>query len=290
MSHGLDRAYLTFDRWRSALVVAFASDSFFDHYNALTYGASATYRPDSATFRRGLFDWEEEAVRRFFPSPPARVLIGGAGGGREAFSFLEKGYNVVAFDPAEALVQAMRSRTPPGGGLRAYCGSYGTLPNLTGAPGQPDFSLMDEPSFDAAVIGWASLSHLRSDAACIETLRRFGELTRGPILLSYYPHPSPAHVASPVGGLKGWVKRRMERRGASAFSVQIGYYRLLRDVDIEALVSRTGLRVLWAQRGGSWPHLLVAGVGHGPQRSVSPPAAMSVTGPGRPSDNTAPTE
>ena len=100
-SNIVDRTSRRFDRLRSALLVAFASDSFLDEYNALTYGLENSYRADSAAFRRGLFDWEERAVERFFPRPPARVLVGGAGGGREAFALHEKGYTVVAFDPAE---------------------------------------------------------------------------------------------------------------------------------------------------------------------------------------------
>ncbi|MBA3298336.1 MAG: hypothetical protein H0U19_15530 [Acidobacteria bacterium] len=261
-THIVDRAYRRFDRLRSALVVAFASDRFFDEYNALAYGVTATYRPDSADFRRGLFDWEEQAVGRFFPPPPARVLVGGAGGGREAFALLDKGYTVVAFDPAEALVQAMSSQNPSGSRLRAYCGDYGTLPVLAGPSGQPGVNLRDELPFDAAVVGWASFSHLRNDHERVRTLQRFAELTRGPILVSYFADPASSKVSPPVGGVKGWVKRRLARRGTSVFSVQIGYYRLLGHEEMDDLVSRSGLNVLGTDRNANWPYLVVAGVGH----------------------------
>ena len=107
LTHLVDRAYRRFDRLRSALVVSFASDRFFDEYNSLAYSATENYQPGSEAFRSGLFDWEEDAVRRYFPAPPSRVLVGGAGGGREPFALADKGYVVVAFDPAEPLVRAM---------------------------------------------------------------------------------------------------------------------------------------------------------------------------------------
>lgn len=258
----VDRTSRRFDRLRSALLVAFASDSFFEEYNALTYGLENTYRADSPAFRRGLFDWEERAVERFFPRPPARVLVGGAGGGREAFALHEKGYTVVAFDPADVLVRAMRSRIPPESGLRAYRGSYAELPILDDASGQPAINLADEAPFDAAVVGWASFSHLRNDRDRIETLQRFARLTRGPILVSYYPPPPPPQSnARRVGPLKGWIKRRMSRRGLSAFSVDIGYYRLLSHVEMDDIATRAGLTALWAQRDVNWPYLVIAGTG-----------------------------
>ena len=261
-SNIVDRTSRRFDRLRSALMVAFASDSFLDEYNALTYGLENSYRPDSPAFRRGLFDWEERAVERFFPHPPARVLVGGAGGGRESFALHEKGYAVVAFDPAEALVRAMRSRIPPESGVRAYRGSYAALPILTDASGQPAIDLTDEAPFDAAVLGWTSFSHLRSDRDRVETLQRFARLTRGPILVSYYPPPPPPQSnGRRVGPLKGWIKRRMSRRGLSAFSVDIGYYRLLSHDEMADLVSRAGLTVLCAERDVNWPYLVIAGAG-----------------------------
>jgi hypothetical protein len=263
----VDGAYRTFDRLRSTLVAGLASDSFFDRYNDLTYAASEIYRPDSAAFRQGLFDWEEEAVARFFPKPPARVLVGGAGGGREAFALVTAGYSVVAFDPAEGLVRGMRARNA-GKDLRAYCGSYGTLPILTGLGGEARLDLSDEPAFDASIIGWSSFSHLRTDVECVDALQRFARLTRGPILVSCYPRPSSSVPAAAGGGLKGWLKRRADRHGASVFSVQIGYYRLLGEADVERLVRQAGLAVQAAQYGGNWPYVIIAGVAPVPPDSV----------------------
>ena len=54
----------------------------------------------------------------------------------------------------------------------------------------------------------------------------------------------------------------MARRGLSAFSVDIGYYRLLSHAEMDELVGRAGLTALWAERDVNWPYLVIAGAGH----------------------------
>ena len=61
-------------------------------------------RPPSA---RTSFRGRKRCFERYFPPPPAHILVGGAGGGREAFALLERGYRVTAFEPSEALAASM---------------------------------------------------------------------------------------------------------------------------------------------------------------------------------------
>jgi hypothetical protein len=258
-THLVDLAYRRFDRARSIAVLSLASDELLERYNELTFSAIDDYRPDSKSFRRGLFDWEAEVVARHFPPPPARILVGGAGGGREAFALLEKGYEVVAFDPAERLVRSMAAAPEARSGkLRVYCGGYESLPRLRAADDStPGIDLQQEAPFDAAIVGWTSISHLRSDRARVETLRHFGNLTRGPILVSYHGDPAATETPPPSGRLRRWVWNRMRRRGPSVFSVQIGYYRVLRPADLERMVREAGLRLLAAEARGNWPYVVV---------------------------------
>lgn len=254
----VDRAYRQFDRLRSAAVLAMGSDRLLDEYNALTYGGDEAYRPGAPEFRRGLFDWEEKAVATYFPPVPALVLVGGAGGGREAFALLDKGYTVVAFDPAVALVRGMIEQHPQTTNFSAYCGSYGTLPILQRVSDGGRVNLADGPPFDAAIVGWSSFSHLRSDEERVETLQRFASVTTGPILVSYLPDPARSETTPPSGRLRRWLWTRARRRGPSVFSVQIGYYRLLRHQDVLDLAERAGVSVVGSEAGGSWPYVVVS--------------------------------
>ena len=80
-TRALDWLYRAGDRARSELVAGFASDAVLDRFNDVAYASSRAYRPDTSSFRAYLFPWEEEAIGRFFPEPPAHVLVGGAGAG-----------------------------------------------------------------------------------------------------------------------------------------------------------------------------------------------------------------
>jgi hypothetical protein len=255
LSRAVDRVYRYFDRLRSTLVLATASDDVLDAFNALAYSRTSAYVPGSSDFRRGLFDWERDAIDRYFPPPPGRVLLGGAGGGREAFALIELGYEVVAFDPAEPLVAAMRD-AHTAGGLRAYCGGYADLPRLRDQQGAV-VDLGGEPPFQAAILGWSSFAHLLSDTDRSSALRAVAALTQGPILLSYFPDPSGGRSEAAGDGVKGWVRRRAMRRGRSVFSVQVGYYRLLQEAEVAALVREAGLEIVGEGRDANFPYLVV---------------------------------
>lgn len=265
LSRGVDRAYRAFDRLRSTIVLATASDAVLDEYNTITYNRTSAYRAGAADFRTGLFDWERDAIDRYFPPPPGVVLVGGAGGGREPIALIDRGYRVVAFDPAEDLVRAMNGACR-GDTLRTGIGTYADLPHLRALDG----SALDLRSqhFSAAIIGWASFSHLRSDADRIATLRAFGALTDGPILVSYFPDlattPAVATTAGtdpggtdPGGSALGWLRRRAGRRGRSVFSVQIGYYRLLTEREMDGFAREAGLSILGSATDGNFPWVVL---------------------------------
>jgi len=126
----IDKAYRAIDRARSALVLALASDAVLARFNDLAYGADVAYRPDSPSFRHGLFPWEEEIIAAYFPPPPARVLIGGAGGGREALALAERGYKVVAFEPSASLAAGLAGHVAKGLHIEFYRARYEDMPWL----------------------------------------------------------------------------------------------------------------------------------------------------------------
>jgi hypothetical protein len=257
----IDRAYHGFDRLRSLVVLAFASESFLEEHCKLAYGASPSYRADSPEFRRGLFKWEELAVRDFFPAPPARVLLGGAGGGREAYALIEMGYTVVAFDPAPTLAASMREKAlrEYSASLQAYCAGYEDLPMLRDAPEGQQLDVRSLAPFDAAILGWSSFSHLIDDSARVAALKQFASLTRGPILVSYFSHEPHAAPAVSGGGPLNALRRRALRHGVAMFTTAIGYARLLSEEELKGLADRAGLLVVHVDRERGWPHAILRG-------------------------------
>lgn len=254
----VDRVYRLFDRLRSRAVLALGTDGFFGWYNDFCYGRTALYRADSPAFRRGLFDWERAAISRFFPSPPATVLVGGVGGGREAFGLAELGYLVAAFDPSRRLVSSMREQLGAlHGAIEIFEGGFEDLPRLgpAGRAGVPT-DLRARARFDAAVLGWASFSHLRHDRGRVEALRGMASLTHGPILVSYFGR-TEAEAGSETGPA-GSVQSRSGKHGPGAnFSVQVGFYRALAEPEVRRVVAEAGLEVVAIDATTNWPHAIV---------------------------------
>ena len=241
-TRAVDKAYGQFDRLRTRLVMQRAPAGFFEVYNDVAFSRQTRYRPDSS-FDEDLFVWEAEAIAAWFPPAPARVLIGGVGGGREGFALARRGYAVTAFDPAADLVRGLTDRARRAGvEIDAYEGRYESLPAVVVPDGRGtrvDLSRL-EP-FDAAIFGWTSYSHLRTDAQRVDALRVMGQLSRGPILLSYFPF-SAARQAGPVAG---------------SFALFSGYFRDLTEAEVRSQAAAAGLDVLWLLHDTGWPRAIL---------------------------------
>lgn len=239
----IDRLYGTFDRLRSRLVLRLGSGAFYDAFNDVAYGGQAAYKPGSTSFRTELFPWERRAIEAHFPRPPALVLIGGAGGGREALALERQGYSVVAFEPAPPLATALagvvhaRPRA-----IEVFVGRYEDLPRLERPDGSGSkVDLRQRARFDAAMLGWTSFSHIRSDAERVDALRQMSALTDGPILLSYFSYQDDRTASS-------------TRR--ESFAMQVGLFRQLTEAEARGLIEEAGLEILYHQHEG-WPCVVV---------------------------------
>ena len=238
----LDALYLAFDRARSALIIALASDELLEAHLEVYY---AKRWEQDRRLSDAWLPWERRVIEQFFPSAPAKILVGAAGDGREAKVLAATGYSVVAFEPVRQLAEKIASDTAPHGSVRAYCGTFQDLPFLEALPSGARADVRNEGPFDGAIVGYGSFSHLLRDAQRLETLRRFAEVTRGPILVSFFatfPDRRPANAHA--GWLRRWLRRRKARRGVSRFQVNGGYVRLLSREEIEGMAKEAGLNVL----------------------------------------------
>ena len=223
VDYGLGLLQDRFNKLRSRIVLACATDEFYEIYNDLNYGRKKFDRAETKEFRSDLWPWEGKAISQYFPPPPGTVLIGAAGAGRESLALARQGYRVVAFEPVRQLAASLADC----GGLpvESLLGRYEDLPMLNSlSRPSATIDLRSCPLFAAAILGWASLSHLRSDQCCIETLRQFRQLTHGPILISWV---SPA-----LGSNKRY------------FNVYGGYIRCFTGDEIRKMAKDAGLAVV----------------------------------------------
>jgi hypothetical protein len=163
------------------------------------YDGEAVYRTEAHN-RRGLFDWEEHVVSEHF-APGSRVVVTGAGGGREVLALLSRGYDAQGFEPNQALAAFGSALTSADG--------HGERVTLSTRSGWPEGVA---PS-DAVMLGWGSYMLVPSRSARIDLLRAASAATggRGPVVLSYFTLPKERrqfHVAARVAT----VLRRLRRR------------------------------------------------------------------------------
>jgi hypothetical protein len=252
----IDELYRLIDRARSALVLALASDAVLARFNCLAYGGRETCQPGSPAYLRHLFPWEKNVVATYFPPPPARVLIGGAGGGREILALAEMGYEVVAFEPSAALTGAMAEKFTKELNARVYRASYEDMPRLFSArPDEPCGSLEAEPDFDAAILGWGSYSHLRTEEQRIRTLSSFARHVRGPILVSFF-------ASVKITPRRTWterVRRTLKIRPGESFSVYMGFTHEVSASELRATADRSGLLIVHLDEASTdpWPHAVL---------------------------------
>jgi hypothetical protein len=226
-----------FNKLRSRIVLACAADEFYQIYNDLAYGRNEVFQAGTKTFRSDLWAWERRAISQHFPPPPATVLVGASGGGREALALARQGYRVVAFDPVRRLAASLADVR---GGLpvESLLGRYEDLPVLNSLSQPPaPIDLRSRPPFAAAILGWTSISHLRSDQCCIETLRQFRELTRGPILVN-------------------WTSSLSRKK--RSFNICDGYHRYFTAEEISKMAADAGLAVVDYDNNENWAVLRVA--------------------------------
>jgi hypothetical protein len=172
------------------------------HYATLVErGCGTPFSYSDETYnQRGLQPWETAAVTGAFP-PGGRVVVTGAGGGREVLGLLELGFDAVGFEPHPGLVRA-------GGEILAAEG-HGERLRPMGRDAFPS----DAGELDALVVGWGSYMLIPGRSRRVAFLRDARRSMRpgSPVLMSFFvrsPELRDLHRLAAIAG----VVRRLRRR------------------------------------------------------------------------------
>lgn len=144
------------------------------------YTRGARWRDDDWN-TSGLFLWEERALARHFPAS-GRLLVGAAGGGREAIALARRGFRVEAFECVPELVEAARA---------AFARLALDVRILPAAPG----AVPEGPgTFEGLIVGWSAYMHVPGRAARVAFLRalRARAAPGAPVLLSFVARRGPS--------------------------------------------------------------------------------------------------
>jgi hypothetical protein len=270
-SRWVDRAYGLFNVVREEVALSRIHSDQMQAILAERYGQNRHVYADPAYIARGLYDWEAAAVARFFPPPPARILVGATGCGRELFALAALGYRVDGMEPSPALFEgllaenARRQLDPPPVLMMA---GYDEL-----AQGRAPEIEACAP-YDAVVLGWASLSHVSS----AETRRRLlPTLARlcpgGPVLISFSPasgHTFGGRAEKVRGSVRralSWLPGSQDVAAGDAFSGYgnkhsyfsgYGYEHCYSQAELDQLTGEAGYTQAFSSLGGpDYPHAVL---------------------------------
>lgn len=139
---------------------------------------------------RGFVDDERALVERWLPPPPGRVLVTAAGAGREVLALWALGYEVAAFDPAEALLDQLRPalRRHQIDAPVALARHEDFMDAALGAGGTGELEdLLAAAPFSGVLLGLNSFTHLRTPEIRVRLLRACRAVCpTGPVLASFY--------------------------------------------------------------------------------------------------------
>jgi len=202
-----------------------------------------------------LHPWEGPWFERRLPAAGARVLVGGAGVGREAAALIAQGLVVDAFDPAPELVAACRRAFD----ARSQVGvmSYETFSSLVldGAVRDDRLPLLAD-RYDAILLGSGSLTHVLDPREHQRLLRACAAVCpMGPILMSFYcaddsSDRPPAGRATRCGAALGRATatlRGMPAAGSTRLSYRPhgGFAYTFTAAEIEGLAASIGRDLSW---------------------------------------------
>jgi hypothetical protein len=210
------------------------------------YDRSHKYQDGSAHNESGLFEFERHAIERFFPPPPASILVGACGGGRELFALVERGYRIAtAYDPVTAFVEALQ-RDPRllDAKDRLHIGTHQGIDSIVRIS-EP--RTRGEP-IDAAIVGWGSYTHLLRAESRVRFLRSLRSMCpSGPVLLSFFVD-FRATEGAPRHELRSRLRKLLRTRPAmletgTALHPNTGGVHLFTEASFAAEADQAGFRV-----------------------------------------------
>lgn len=162
----------------------------------LYYDSADPYQNDEYN-RLGLQAWERSAVERWFPER-GRILVAGAGGGREVYGLTRLGFTAEGFEPNQRLSEhASRWLEREGVAARVHA---------AGASGVP---VAIQGHYDGVLIGWGAYNHITPRARRVEFLAELRGLLKpgSAVILSFHARPEEARHFRRVSRLANLVRR-----------------------------------------------------------------------------------
>lgn len=161
------------------------------------YMGKSGFEDEEFNIHQGLWPWEEEAIHKHFRNEN-RVLVAGAGGGREVIALARLGYAVTAFDFSSSLTSACRLNLEKAGLVARV---------LDAAPDRVPNGL---DLYDALLIGRGFYHHIPGNRKRITFLKACRDhlKSRAPVILSdFFTRQGDSGFYLRVKGIANFLRR-----------------------------------------------------------------------------------
>lgn len=196
----------------------------------------------------GLYPYELRALEGFFPNPPARLFLPGAGSGREAKALVELGYVIDALEPSPTLRRAAE---------HFVNNAHFSIREMT----LQEWSFDVRGEYDAIFSGWPVWTHILGCEDRIRILKAFATTCpRGPILLSFwrgeqggdvFERARGGHEVGRMRRTSEWIRGRLFRlpglENGTDWNEGLFVHWVTRD-ELELEARAAGLKVVFYER------------------------------------------
>jgi hypothetical protein len=227
--------------------------------NQIVYSGKDIYLPGGSIFEEGLLEWERIAFTAPPFPPSGRILLGGAGGGRELHGLCGMGFDVVAFEPSERLCEGARqivSAYPKSTVVRA---SYVDLVTAAEQRTGPLAAHVLNTVFDAVLFGLASFNYIFTESDRQALLRATRSIApKAPLLFSFVPQSTESgrldRLRPAIRSLFALLRAPSPRCPGDSFTSHTGFIHNLTLSEVRAAADRSGYRIAYCRQGNP-PHV-----------------------------------
>src|ERR1035441_5894045 len=217
--------------------------------NRIVYSGKVNFLPGGEIFEEGLLDWERIA----FATPPfppgGRILLGGAGGGRELVQLCRRGYDVVAFDPCERLCEGAQQVASGYPKNTVVCASYEDLVTAAEQQTGPLAAHVLNASFDVVLFGLRSFNYVFTESDRKALLRATRTIApKAPLLFSFMSRCQSAEngrldrLRAPIRRLFALLRAPSARHPGDKFFSSSGFIHYLSLDEVRTVADQAGYR------------------------------------------------